>query len=302
MRWIVVVVCLLAFAGLLFATPTLNTQAQTAVFVQISPPEIQQGRTAVIRILAGDEITRVEVLFDGRQFPLYRSVEGDWVGFLPAGLEMERGENPVNVLTWHGSEANPPQVERINIVWGSFLYQDIAISNELAPLLDPTLNNQELSTVMSAYSRFTPQKWWTGALTPPVPGAQISEFGGIRSYNNGVLESRHTGMDFRAGLGEPIHASGDGRVVFANFTQIRGNHVIIDHGVGVMTGYSHMSEIYVVPGQRILAGDVIGAVGSTGRTQGAHMHFEVVVNGAWVDPLQFLSLTVPEEAALPIVN
>jgi murein DD-endopeptidase MepM/ murein hydrolase activator NlpD len=244
----------------------------------------------------------VEVLFDGRQIPLYRSVEGDWVGLLPAGLEMQRGENPVNILTWRGEEASPPQAERINIVWGSFLYQDIAVPNALAPLLDPTLNEQEQDTVLAAYRRFTPQKWWTGAFLPPVPGAVISEFGGIRNYNSGVLESRHTGTDYRAGLGEPTSAAGDGRVVFANFTQIRGNHIIIDHGVGVMTGYSHLSEVYVVPGQRVLAGDIIGAVGATGRTQGAHMHFEVVVNGAWVDPVQFLTLPIPEEAALPVLN
>lgn len=289
-RLSLVLLLLAAFA------PRVSSSAEGALSVQIQPPEVQQGRTSLIRVAADPDVTAVEVTFAGKQFPLYRSVDGDWVGFLAADMTSERGTFPVQIVTWNGDHANPPQTEEFNVIWGAFLYQDIALPNSLVPLLDPELNQSENLKLTRIYSRYTPQKLWTGNLQPPVAGPMISEFGGIRSYNNGALEGRHTGTDFRAGLGEPVGAAGAGRVVFANYLPVRGNHIVIDHGMGVLTGYSHLSEIYVVPGQRVLAGDVIGAVGSTGRTQGAHSHFEVAVNGSWVDPVQFLQLQIPDAA------
>jgi len=70
---------------------------------------------------------------------------------------------------------------------------------------------------------------------------------------------------------------------------IRGNAVIIDHGRGVLTGYWHLSEMYVVEGQEVSAGDTIGLVGTTGRSTGAHLHWELQINGVAVDPMQFLA-------------
>jgi murein DD-endopeptidase MepM/ murein hydrolase activator NlpD len=64
--------------------------------------------------------------------------------------------------------------------------------------------------------------------------------------------------------------------------------------MGVLTGYSHMGELFVVPGQRILQGDTLGSVGATGRVEGAHFHFELTFNGFWVDPAQFMGLSIPE--------
>lgn len=281
----------------IFAIPRSSTAQQVNLLIQIQPKEIQQGRTGVIRVVAPGDITRMQVLFQGDVLPMYRTDEGDWVGFLVADMSATRGGDiPVDVYTWAGETAYPPQRDTVSIVWGSFDYQDIPIPYGQEDLLNPDLNREELNLMVRIYSRRTEQKYWTGTLQLPVMGPQISSFGGIRTYNNGALESRHTGVDYRAGLGESVMASGTGVVVFAQRLPIRGNHVVIDHGWGVMTGYSHLNEIYVVPGQRVVAGDIIGTVGATGRVQGAHMHFELTVNGFWVDPPQFLNFTIPEAA------
>jgi murein DD-endopeptidase MepM/ murein hydrolase activator NlpD len=266
------------------------------LIVQFQPAELQQGRTALVRVAGTPDLTRVEALLGDDHYPLYRSIDGDWVGFFPAGMNSERGAFEVEFLSWRGDEANPPQRETVNVVWGGFLYQDIALPNALTPLLDPALNEWEVETLERVYSRYTPEKLWEGELALPVSGPQISEFGGIRNYNNGVLEGRHTGTDYRAGVGEPVSVAGNGRVVYANHLPVHGNHVVVDHGVGVLTGYSHLNEMFVVPGQRVLAGDVIGTVGATGRVQGAHIHFEIAVNGFWVDPPQFMTIQIPEAA------
>lgn len=80
-------------------------------------------------------------------------------------------------------------------------------------------------------------------------------------------------------------AAARGRVVFAAPLPIRGNSVIIDHGLGVLSGYHHLSEIAVAVGQQVNAGDVIGRVGATGLATGPHLHWEVIVRGVTVDPL-----------------
>ncbi len=288
-------ISLMLLAGLLsLAWPSA---AQGVLFIQLEPGELQQGRTGLLRVMPPSPIDAAQIRYNSQRIPLYPSVEGEWVGFIPAAMTSTRGENQFTIFTFRdGAEAYPPQTQTFNIVWGSFFYQDIQLPYAVSDLLNPDLNAREEALLRSTHRRITPENYWQGNLQQPVPGMLISEFGGIRTYNDGVYEGRHTGADYRAGTGEPAMAAGHGRVVFANFLDIRGNHIVIDHGLGIFTGYSHLSDILVVPGQRVLAGDIIGAVGTTGRSQGAHMHLELAVYGVWVDPPQFMSLPIPEMA------
>ncbi|MCG9791291.1 M23 family metallopeptidase [Flavobacterium algicola] len=99
---------------------------------------------------------------------------------------------------------------------------------------------------------------------------------------------RHEGMDFTAQTGTPIYATGDGVVTQADANASGyGNHVVIRHGYGYETLYAHMSKYNCRPGQRIKRGDVIGFVGSTGRSEAPHLHYEVHKDGKVVNPLNF---------------
>jgi murein DD-endopeptidase MepM/ murein hydrolase activator NlpD len=98
----------------------------------------------------------------------------------------------------------------------------------------------------------------------------------------------HEGMDFTAKIGTPIYATGDGVVERADNTASGfGNHIVISHGFGYETLYAHLSKYKCRAGQRIQRGDVIGYVGSTGRSEGPHLHYEVHKNGKVVNPLNF---------------
>ncbi|MCJ2140995.1 M23 family metallopeptidase [Methylobacterium sp. E-066] len=98
----------------------------------------------------------------------------------------------------------------------------------------------------------------------------------------------HTGLDLKAESGEPARATAPGRVSAADYAGGYGNMVEIDHGHGVVTRFGHLARIRVRPGQRVAAGDVVGAVGSTGRSTGAHLHYETRIDGEPVDPQRFL--------------
>ena len=98
----------------------------------------------------------------------------------------------------------------------------------------------------------------------------------------------HSGLDFRGPIGAPIYAAATGRVVFAGVKAGYGNCIDIDHGNGLTTRYAHMSAFRARVGQPIESGDVIGAIGSSGRSTGPHLHFEVRVHDRPVNPRPFL--------------
>ena len=98
----------------------------------------------------------------------------------------------------------------------------------------------------------------------------------------------HTGIDFRAALGTPARATAGGTVIAADYNGGYGNMVEIDHGNGVTTRYGHLSSIGVSVGQVVARGAVIGETGSTGRSTGPHLHYEVRVDGAAIDPMKYL--------------
>lgn len=98
----------------------------------------------------------------------------------------------------------------------------------------------------------------------------------------------HTGIDIGVSYGTPIHAAASGQVIYAGWMDGYGNLVFVDHGRGISTGYAHQSSIAVSNGQTVTQGQVIGYVGCTGHCFGPHLHFEVRVNGAPVDPLGYL--------------
>lgn len=129
-----------------------------------------------------------------------------------------------------------------------------------------------------------------GAMLWPTPSCRIiTSYYGWRLHPVLGYEKLHTGMDIGAGYGATIIAAESGTVITATYNSAYGNYVVIDHGGGVCTLYAHQSSMAVSVGQYVLAGDTIGYVGSTGYSTGPHLHFEVIINGATVDPLGYIS-------------
>jgi len=121
----------------------------------------------------------------------------------------------------------------------------------------------------------------------PVRGSIVSRFG-LRRSPFGTGTEFHEGLDIDAPYGAPVRATGDGRVIFAGWKSGYGQLVVIDHGYGYQTAYGHNSKIKVRVGQAVKRGDVIAYVGSTGRSTGPHLHYEVIYQGQKKDPLDYL--------------
>lgn len=139
----------------------------------------------------------------------------------------------------------------------------------------------------TSYALHRPEARFVLPLHRPVKGRTTSPFGVYRTYSDGH-KSFHTGLDLANARGTPVTAAAQGEVVMAQEQAIFGNAVIVHHGHGVTTSYNHLNRIDVVVGDRVVAGDAIGLLGSTGQSTGPHLHFSMVVGEEAVDPSQWL--------------
>jgi murein DD-endopeptidase MepM/ murein hydrolase activator NlpD len=162
--------------------------------------------------------------------------------------------------------------------------------------VDPVNIAAEDAIFESIVTQITADKYWKGTFVPPVLDETCIRgyFGNRRSYNNGALLYYHTGVDFGYCLGTEVFAPASGKVVLLEEDLIiRGNAILIDHGWGVYSGYWHLAEFNVALGDMVDPGQLIGIMGNTGRSQGPHLHFEIIVNGISVNPLTWLEKEFP---------
>ncbi len=154
--------------------------------------------------------------------------------------------------------------------------------------------------VIQATLRESEGEWLpAGPFGWPRPPDRTSPFGQRRTFN-GVVQSRHLGLDLRGRTGAPVRAPAAGRVALvADDFFYQGNAVYLDHGLGLLTAYFHLSSVAVRQGDRVEAGQLLGAVGSTGRSTAPHLHWSAYVNGENVDPESLVGLSLDLMAAGP---
>lgn len=149
---------------------------------------------------------------------------------------------------------------------------------------------KEIKKKAFAHTAASPE--WSGDFVAPVSN-EISENYGTNRTLNGKLATVHRGTDFRAPMGTPVHASNSGEVVLARELYYEGNCVVIDHGLGFMTIYMHLSKFEVKEGDKVVTGQAIALSGGTGRATGPHLHMAVRWSGDYLDPLKLIALKLP---------
>lgn len=139
----------------------------------------------------------------------------------------------------------------------------------------------------NALAAATPSIW-------PVHGWLSSRMGYRRDPITGGADY-HAGLDIAGERGQPVLATASGRIAHVGYAGAYGNLVVVDHGFGLETKYGHLSSFAVKKGQKVKRGDVIGRLGSTGRSTGNHLHYEVLANGRLLNPLQLLTQQKPRD-------
>lgn len=201
--------------------------------------------------------------------------------------------------------SSKPGTERIELDSGErlsfqvrakhYVEQRITIKNQQQ--VNPNAANlkrieRELAEQTRAYQQFSPRQPSNLLFDKPVNGPLSSPFG-LRRFFNDEERNPHSGLDFAANLGTPIKAPAAGKVILTGDYFFNGKTVFVDHGQGLISMFCHLSEIGVKVGDELPRGGVLGKVGATGRATGPHLHWNVSLNDARVDPAIFIGAFKP---------
>lgn len=263
------------------------------ISIQIQPLPATQGATVMVAVHVTEPVTLEGTVFDGQFQQQARLPEENGVYYWLVGVEARMPPGMYEMtLTATDDEGYRTMVTTAIVVQAArFGYERIDLSADRADSLGARAVATEYERLYPLLPTFTPVRLWTTPFQRPCVGTVSAYFGTHRAYNDGPYTSYHSGIDFRAPAGTPVYASAAGTVLLAEPLAMYGNMVVIDHGWGLLTGYGHLASIEVQVGQQVRAGDVIGRVGNTGVSTGAHLHWEVWVGGVSVDGLQWLDET-----------
>lgn len=264
------------------------TRLPIPLSVAVAPSSPAQGQTLLVRVQLG-RAAQLSGDFDGQPLTFaYLSPTDAWalVGVPPWSALGER-RLVLEAVAADGERAHH-QVALL-VQETIFEVQAINVPPEQGDLLLTGLRPAEDEYLASVLRQVSPEPLWDGPFGIPAQGIRTSPYGARRSYQGGPLTGYHGGLDWAAPEGTPLYAAAPGVVVVAEPLVVRGNVVVLDHGLGVHTLYFHLSELAVTPGQQVAQGERLGAVGTTGLSTGSHLHWEVRIGEIFVNPDEWLA-------------
>ncbi|MEK0362423.1 peptidoglycan DD-metalloendopeptidase family protein [Pseudomonas sp. CBC3] len=242
------------------------------------------GGVAVVDL--GDGATAPQVRYQDKPALVIREDGQHWIAILGIPLTAAPGVQQVEI---DGNQRS------FKIEQREYRAQHITLKNkrQVNPNPDDLKRiQQELAEQTEAYRQFSPNQPSNLLFDKPVDGPLSSPFG-LRRFFNGEERNPHSGLDFAAKTGTPIKAPAAGRVILIGNYFFNGKTVFIDHGQGLISMFCHLSEIDVKVGNQLARGEVLGKVGATGRATGPHLHWNVSLNDARVDPAIFIGAFKP---------
>ena len=290
---------------------------------------IRKGGAGLVAFRVNEPVTRAGVrVGDGLFFPAYQTSEGGSTYLCLMALPFDyRGKGPLYIEAYDaagnkGLAGFPHRIlprrivqDRINISDG-FLQRKMPDFIRFFPELQKDFkalflrvnqelrkkNNARLASICSGSQ--TPTMLWKGRFRQLPNSVKRAGFADHRTYlyhGKKIDEAYHLGLDLASIKRAQVPAANDGTVIFADYLGIYGNTVVIDHGLGLCSSYSHLSAMEVKPGDQVAKGDVIGRTGMTGLAGGDHLHFGMLVNGVFVDPMEWLDAKwIPEHIVVNI--
>ena len=273
--------CLLAAALL-----TLPAHAEGFISRTLNKPV--PGGVAVVQL--GQDAAVPTATFQGKPVLVVREEGRDWIAIVGIPLTAKTGNQQIAV-----KQAGASRNLGFTVGAKHYKEQRITLKNtrQVNPLPEDLKRiNRELAEQTAAYRSFSPGTPSNLVLDKPVNGPLSSPFG-LRRFFNGEERNPHSGLDFAVPAGTPIKTPAAGKVILIGNYFFNGNTVFVDHGQGFISMFCHMSKIDVKLGDQLPRGGVVGRVGATGRATGPHMHWNVSLNDARVDPAIFIGAFKP---------
>jgi hypothetical protein len=264
---------------------TLSSCASTNYTVDLSETEIKQGSLTLFNLDKKSRKHKLSASFTGGEIFTVTDDNGTW-GIIAVDLETKPGNYELKF-----ERGEKIVLKDMGVVYADYGSESFTLPDGMVELSAEDLNRviKEKALLKKVWATSNEAPLWDGPFMLPVDGRRSAEFGLRRTMNN-VKRSPHSGLDIAAKKGTPVKAANSGKVAFIGNFFFNGNFVVLDHGLGVFTIYAHLSEVLTKQGEAIKNGQVIGKVGSTGRSTGPHLHFGVKVGRMRVSPARLFEL------------
>ncbi len=275
------------------AVPLLLALASAAPLeVALAPTAARPGDAVLVRVTGAGE-TAPRGTLAGRALAFWHAGP-EWRALAPLAVEVAPGTAAV-VVEAAGARVEVP----LAVVDPAFRATTLTVAPRFVE--PPPSARARIAADRKAFARAWEQPFGPplfDGFAPPRDMSTSGRFGDQRILN-GHKESAHYGVDLRGPRGSPVHASADGRVALARDAYMSGKTVVLWHGAGVFTVYFHMDRLDVRTGDRVVKGQRLGLLGSTGRSTGPHLHWGAKVGGLYVDPVSLLDIDFASGTAPP---
>ena len=240
---------------------------------------VAQGGVAVFDLSPSPDGAELSVEFGGGEAFILEGEDGAW-GIVAAGLRTAPGSYDITLKIGEESVSSAMEVTAED-----YDTQRITVDKKKVHLSAETLKRvgAEKALITAVWASASAEPFWNGPFRMPVEGTVTGVFGTKRIFN-GSPRNPHGGVDIAAPEGTDVAAANRGRIAFVGDFFFNGKFVVIDHGLGVFTMYAHLSKVATSVGTVVEKGSVIGAIGSTGRATGPHLHFSVKLGRIDVSP------------------
>ncbi len=268
------------------------------VELTLSAPEAAQGTLLLAKIHSAKPLGEISGRWNERDVPFWQdpvkahsTLSGEVrKALIGVDLEKPAGNYEFRVAGKLQSGEGLSCQTAIEVKEGHFASENLTVKKQF---VEPNPEQEaraeaETKRLREIYDGVTPERLWDGPFREPLDGEFKGSNFGKRRVLNGHPGSPHSGVDFPAPTGTPVHAAQKGRVVLAEELFFSGNTVLVDHGLGIYTFYCHFSEIDAKVGDEVVAGTVLGKVGATGRVTGPHLHWGLQVERARVNALEIV--------------
>jgi murein DD-endopeptidase MepM/ murein hydrolase activator NlpD len=296
MRLLQLLVIPISFGFTQASFPQIASKAPVPIRLSLQRLKAFPGDVLRADVKVVKAVRTLDVNFGAQKIVLQpRATLDEWSGLVGIDLETKPGRYSMKgtVTFLDGQTAELEQ--SVEVLPKAFPVQRIQVEEKYVTL-DPKAekrSQEELKKLQGIWRSSSPLKLWHGPFLAPVASQMTSGFG-RRRIVNGQPRSPHSGVDLKAATGTPIKAANSGTVVLAEDLYFSGNTVVLDHGLGLYTYYGHCSAMAVKPGDSVARGQVIGAVGATGRVTGPHLHWACRLGEARVNPLELTKTWMAE--------
>ena len=269
------------------------TSPAAAFKVTVKPTAVRQGDVALIVVTGAANAPEMDGSVAGRPLFFFPYADG-YAALIGADLEAKPGRTPWRIGFVDGAGAPHQASGAITVKTRKFPVQRLSLPKSMVDLSPANESRAEAEAMRlrTLYHTISAARLWRGRFTTPIASDVRSEGFGFRRIINGKTRAPHSGVDFAAPAGTPVVASNRGRVALVAHHFFGGRLVVLDHGEGLYTLYMHLERVDVDEGSLVERGAIIGAVGSTGRATGPHLHWAAQLRHARIDPGALLTLPV----------